>query len=224
MPFEFGPLARERATLDVTAQRLNAIIPNATKVWEGCPAMGREISLNTCPYCAAQINDDADVCPICGKGLRGTFNRANAISHAPPLTGDPSKGTGLLFGLLLIQAIYGIAASIYMLWTGTRASAIELIIFALLAADAFVLLMALRRRKNEGRPGLLGYLSVWILGLIPYFGWVIVYGAGKGIAESIERRRGNAPAIALFVFVGVIILCLSVYLLVSDSPLPKPET
>ena len=180
--------------------------------------------MKTCPTCAARINDETLVCPACGHDLRGVARRAEAAPHATLLTLDPSRGTGLLFGLLLILTIYGIAASIQMLWTGRRASPVELIIFALLAADAIVLLTAIRRKKNEGTPGLPGYLSVWILGLIPYFGWVIVYGAGKGIAESIERRRGNAPAIALILFIGVVLLCLCVYLLVSDSPLPNPET
>jgi hypothetical protein len=108
-----------------------------------------------------------------------------------------------------------------MLWTGMRAGAIELILFGLLAADAVVLLFAVRGTNVEN-PGLLRYMGVWILGLIPYFGWVIVYGAGKGLAEAIARHRGNAPAIAALFFLAVVTLCLCVYLSVSNPPGPTP--
>ncbi len=100
-----------------------------------------------------------------------------------------------------------------------RAGAIELILFGLLAADAIELLFAVRG-TNEESPGLLRYMEVWILGLIPYFGWVVVYGAGKGLAEVAARRRVNAPAIAALVFIAVIVLCLCVYL--SASSVPRP--
>jgi len=130
---------------------------------------------------------------------------------------DPSKGIGLLFGILLILTVYGLIESIKMFYTGRPAGLMELVIFALLVADAIVLLMVACEGNSE-KPGLLRYMAVWILGLIPYFGWGIVYWAGKGIAEAIQRHRGNAPAIAMFLFIGIIILCLCVYLFVSDSP------
>ena len=104
-----------------------------------------------------------------------------------------------------------------MLYTGTRTSLIELIIFALLAADAIVLLMTVRG-KNDEEPGLLQYMSVWILGLIPYFGWAVVYWIGKRTTEIIQRNRGNVLAIALLLSIGIILLCLCTYIFVGDSP------
>ena len=142
---------------------------------------------------------------------------------AAAITSDSSKGLGLLFGILLILTVFGVAVSIRMLWTGMRAGAIELILFGLLAADAIVLLAAVRKTNVES-PGLLRYAGVWILGLIPYFGWVVVYGAGQGLAALVARHRGNAPAIAVLVLIGVIMLCLGVYLSVSGLPGPTPAT
>jgi hypothetical protein len=136
------------------------------------------------------------------------------VSAPSALEGDPSKGISLFFGILLILAICGLAESIKMLYTASRPNLLELIIFSLLALDAIVLLMAIRE-KNEEQPGLLRYLGVWILGLIPYFGWLGVYWVGKRIADIIQKHRGNAPIIALLLFTGIMILCLCVYLFVS---------
>jgi hypothetical protein len=143
----------------------------------------------------------------------------NSKSDSVPasLVSDPSKGISLLFGILLILTVYGLAESIIMLYAGSRASLIELIIFALLVSDTIVLLTTVRQR-NYDKPGLLRYIFVWILGLIPYFAWVVVYWVGKGSAEAIQRHRGNAPVIALVLFTGIIVLCSSVYLFTGGSP------
>jgi hypothetical protein len=129
---------------------------------------------------------------------------------------DSAKRLGLLFGMLVILIVYAGAVTVHMLWTRSAASLLELILFALLTADAVVLLLAVRNPVRPN-PGLLQYLSVWILGLIPYFGWVIVYGAGKGIAQRIERGRANPRAIAVAVLLGILLLCASVYLVVGNS-------
>ena len=130
---------------------------------------------------------------------------------------DQAKGISLLFGILFILTIYGLAEAIKMLFVGRRASLIELVIFTWLVTDAIVLFMAVREKKNE-EPGPLQYMSVWILGLIPYFGWLVVYWIGKRIAGFIEQHRSIAPTIALFLFTGIIILCIYIYLLASPIP------
>jgi hypothetical protein len=142
---------------------------------------------------------------------------SDSVSAPASLVRDSSKGISLLFGILLILTVYGLAESINMLYAGRRASLIELIIFSLLAADAFVLLITVHERTSEN-PGLLQYINVWILGLIPYFGWLVVYWLGKRIADIIQRNRGNVLAISLILFIGIIVLCLCVYLSVGSPP------
>jgi hypothetical protein len=132
---------------------------------------------------------------------------------------DSSKRLGLLFGILLILALYGLTVAVHMLWTQHAASLIELLIFALLAADGLVLWLA-QRRVDKQNPGLLRYIGVWVLGLIPYFGWVVVYGAGKGLAGLVERRRLNAPLVALLLWIAVMLLCICTYWIVSRAPEP----
>jgi len=117
----------------------------------------------------------------------------------------------------VILTVFGIAVAIRMLLTARLASLVEILLFGLLAAEALILLLAVRGGTG---PGLIGYLSVWILGLIPYFGWVIVYGAGHGIADVIGRRRANAAPIALLAWIGVVTLCLGIHLLVASASAP----
>jgi hypothetical protein len=141
---------------------------------------------------------------------------SNPASAPTSLVRDPSKGISLLFGILFILTVYGLAESIVMLYAGRRASLVELIIFALLAADAIVLLVTVYEGNSEN-PGLLRYIDVWILGIIPYFGWLAIYWLGKRVADIVQRRS-NVLVIALILFVGIIMLCLFVYLSVG-SPL-----
>jgi len=129
------------------------------------------------------------------------------------LVGDPSKGMNLFLGMMLVLASCSLAESIKMLYTGSRASLLELIIFTLLAVDAVVLLLTIRY-KREGPPGLLRYLGVWILGLIPYFGWLAVYWLGERIAK-VTQGQGKARAIALILFIGIMVLCLGIYFFAS---------
>lgn len=135
----------------------------------------------------------------------------------PSLPTDSSKTVVLLFGMLVILTVFGIAVVIRMLLTGRPASLVEILLFGLLAADAAILLLAARGRTSRG---LIGYLSVWVLGLVPYFGWVVVYGAGQGLAEVIKRRSANAALIAAVIWIAVVTLCLGVHLLVGSVLAP----
>ncbi len=134
-----------------------------------------------------------------------------------PLVENASKGISLLYGILIFLTIFGLTEIIRMLTSGTRAGLIELLIFALLAVEAIVLLITIQEKIGR-RAGFFGYLSVWVLGIIPYFIWGALYWMGKGIAGAIQRQRGNALLIGLFVFVGITILCVSVYFLSSEPP------
>ena len=133
---------------------------------------------------------------------------------------DASKGPGLLFGTLLFLAIFGLAESIAMIWSGRRLGLVGLLVFALLAADAIILMIALRQPAGRDA-GWLRLIAVWILGLIPYFVWVVIYGAGKGIASLLERQgRSNPRLIAFLVWIAVVLLCLYTY--IGASPAVHP--
>ncbi len=134
-----------------------------------------------------------------------------------PLVENTSKGISLLYGILIFLTIFGLTEIILMLSSGTRAGLIELLIFALLAVEAMVLLITIQEKIGR-RAGFFGYLSVWVLGIIPYFIWGALYWMGKGIAGAIQRHRGNALLIGLFVFVGITLLCVGVYFLSSEPP------
>lgn len=142
---------------------------------------------------------------------------SDPVSSPSSFIRDPSKGIILLFGILFILVVFGLIESIVMLYTGRRAGLIELIIFALFAADAVVLLITVYEGNSEN-PGLLRYIDVWILGIIPYFVWLGIYWLGKRVADIVQRWRRNMLAIALILFIGIIMLCLCVYLFVGAPP------
>lgn len=178
-----------------------------------CSAEAR-IKMRTCPECGRPNEDQAPACSGCGWAFSPVSPQAKSILLPPGLLQDTSKALSLLFGMLVSLLLFGAAVAIRMLWTTRPAGLVEILLFGLLAIDAAILLIAVRRGIG---PGLIGYLSVWVLGLIPYFGWVIVYGAGHAIAELIERRRANPTLIALLVWVGVVLLFLGVHLLVGGA-------
>ena len=123
---------------------------------------------------------------------------------------DASKGPGLLYGILLIFCMYGLAVALKMIWLGRPAGLLELVLFGLLAADGIILLTVARGAIDE-RPGLLPHLGLWMLGLIPYFGWVIVYALGRRIVSFVENRQTNTRLLALLLWACVLMLCSVVY-------------
>ena len=159
----------------------------------------------------------SDPRPQCLPPRVGHISRQSKLNplRAGPLQ-DSSKAIGLLFGMLVILTLFGVAVNVRMLWTGSPAGLVEIVLFGLLAADAAVLLIAAHRGIG---PGPVGYLSVWILGLIPYFGWVIIYAAGRGIAGLLQNRRANSALLALLVWISVVMLCLGVHLFVGGARL-----
>ena len=140
--------------------------------------------------------------------------RIPSPAKRPAILDDAAKGPGLLFGVLLILCIFGLVESIVMFWKGRLPNLVELLVFGLLAADAIILMIAV------GQPGArdfgwLGLLSVWVLGLIPYFIWVVIYAGGRPIAAVIHRRQGRQWLVAGLIWIAVVILCLGAFLLTS---------
>ncbi len=136
------------------------------------------------------------------------------------MEGVASKGLSLLFGILLFLTLFGLAETILMLSRGKQAGLIELLIFGLLAIEAAVLLLSTREKIGQ-RDGIFGYLSVWALGIIPYFVWGALYWLGKRIAGLIQRRQGKPQIIALLLWIGIILICAGVFLFtgnLSENP------
>ena len=138
-------------------------------------------------------------------------------ARRPGILDDATKGPGLLFGVLLILVIMGVAESVMMFWNGRLPNLVELLIFGLLAADAVILLIAV------GRPGArdwgwLGLLSVWVLGLIPYFIWVVIYAGGRPIATLVQRRQGKQWLAAGLMWIAVVVLCLGAFVVTRRLP------
>ncbi len=168
----------------------------------------------TCPDCGHLNEAEALACGRCGRRLSAQSNRTESIPAPSNPIQDPTKAVGLLFGMLGILVVYSLAVAVSMLWMAQPASLVEALIFALLAADAAILMAAVRGWMG---PGPIGRLSVWVLGLIPYFGWVIVYGLGHGLAALIQRSKTNAALLALLIWIGVLVLCLGAHLLVTGA-------
>ncbi len=142
------------------------------------------------------------------------------LPHPEPHVETVSKSISLLYGILVFLTIFGLAETGLMLASGKRAGLIELLIFALLAIEAIVLLITIQEKIGQ-RAGFFGYLSVWVLGIIPYFIWGALYWVGKGIAGLIQRHRGDAVLIGLFIFVLVTLLCVGIYFLSAEPLQPN---
>jgi len=127
------------------------------------------------------IQDEAIVCRYCGRNL--------TTRPAPPTTAkkDPSTGISLLFGLILLIAIYGIALFIAWNWTGSVSDLESMMGLYQLGAMFIITLLAVPGMNPEKRD-FLRYVGVFILSIIPILGWIVIYWAGKGLARSITQK------------------------------------
>jgi hypothetical protein len=172
--------------------------------------------MKTCDRCGAKIETGSSACPSCGQLVLSISASHGPASSPPDILSDASKGISLLYGILAIYLVYSVAIALKMTLTRTPAGLIELLIFAYLAADTLVLLAALRWPRTAEH-GLLHYLGVWILGLIPYFIWAVIYAVGRWISSLIEPKRGNLTVIALILWLGILFLCSAVQFTMSRS-------
>ena len=156
---------------------------------------------------------------------------------------DSSTGIGLLFGLLLLAAIYGIAFLIALNWTGSITDLKSTMVTYQLGVMFAITLIAVPGLNPQKRD-FLRYVGIFILSLAPVVGWIVIYWAGKGLARSLTRqdnitsepKSNNNWAIALLMIFSALILFIIVQTqnerviyeqsritpVVKNTPVPTP--
>jgi hypothetical protein len=124
---------------------------------------------------------------------------------------DRAKGRCLLWGALIVLAAFALIEVVAALWRGRMPTLVETLFFALLACDCLILLAFVHRPLDQD-VGWLGLLSVWLLGLMPYFGWAPIYALGKSLTGALHPRWTNAAAPPLIVWILVVLLYAAVLL------------
>lgn len=100
---------------------------------------------------------------------------------------EPATGISLLFGVLLLVAIYGFGFLIASNYTGTSTALFDTLRTYQVFCSIVVTFFAVPGLDPNKR-GFWRYVGIFILSAIPIAGWIVLFWAGKGIARSLTQK------------------------------------
>ena len=134
--------------------------------------------MKKCPYCAEEIQDEAVVCRYCGRDIR---------AETPVQKKEPPNWISLLFGFILLVAIYAVA--FLVIQNSAPTDDLESTLGAYQFITAFVITLLAVPGLDPNKGGFLRYAGIFILSLLPIVGWIVLFWAGRMIARTIIQTK-----------------------------------